>query len=502
MPQIFISYSRGDLSIAERIVNALEKYDLKPWIDWKSIPKGEKFENEIIKGIEDSDVFLQLISPNSTRSNWCRREIEYAVLNGKRIIPIVIQDTEHSLIHSEIKERNWIFCREQIDDFPASIERIQETIQTDFRWVREHTRLQNKAIEWERRKVAGRLLQGKDLLEAEHVLAVSNAKTNPRITELQRTYIFASRQLKKRWNLLIGGTAIVVIFALTFLWFWPDLSRERAIAGEWVLIPAGTFLMGFDSGEAELMNSSCMTLMAPQNKSDQCYSVETLMKESGRREQVFLEDFWIMKNEVTNAQYRQCIDDEDCKPNGEWTYPNEDINKPATNLTWKDATQYCLWLGGRLPTQSEWEKSARGPTNQQFPGGREENLSEINLGRFEQGAAPISQFNGDLSGYDVHNLAGNVKEWTSSAFAMYPEEGTDWDIPISLENVIPNLRMVIKGGSADAIWVEGMSAYRGALRVESNFPVVGFRCACANIFNCKSPWDWKWIWQGDYYLVP
>ncbi|MBE0670817.1 MAG: SUMF1/EgtB/PvdO family nonheme iron enzyme [Anaerolineales bacterium] len=499
MPQIFISYSRVDLATVERIVDALARDDLKPWIDWKSIPKGEKFENEIIKGIKESDVFLHLISPNSIHSDWCRREIEYADMIGKRIIPIIIQDTQQSYIHPKIKERNWIFCREGVDDFPKSIEGIQETIQTDFGWVGEHTRLQNKAIEWEKRKDAGRLLRGKDLLEAEHVFAKNNTKTNPKITDIQRTYIFVSRQYQKRLSLFIGGSATVVVFALTFLWLWPSLSRERAIPGEWVLIPAGTFNMGFNNDEAELMNSSCIKLMEPLNKSDQCFTVGTLIKESGRHGQAFLEDFWIMKNEVSNAQYQQCFDDEGCKPTEEWKYPNEDINKPATDLTWKEATQYCLWLGGRLPTQSEWEKASRGPTNQQFPGDQED-LSEINLGGLENGPAPISQFMGDLSGYEVHNLAGNVKEWTASAFAPYPERATGWDLPMSLENISSNMWMVIKGGSADAIWIEGMSAYRGALRAESHFPIVGFRCACPNLEKCKFPWDKKWIWQGEYYL--
>jgi hypothetical protein len=68
---IFISYSRKDLAIAEKVINALAEDNFEPWIDWKSIPKGEQFWSEIQQGIEEADVFLFLVSPDSVRSDWC-----------------------------------------------------------------------------------------------------------------------------------------------------------------------------------------------------------------------------------------------------------------------------------------------------------------------------------------------------------------------------------------------------------------------------------------------
>ena len=87
MSNIFISYSRNDLDIAEKIVSVLAESKLDTWIDWKSIPKGEKFEHEIYQGIEGATVFLFLISPNSVQSEWCQKEISHALQNKKRIIP-------------------------------------------------------------------------------------------------------------------------------------------------------------------------------------------------------------------------------------------------------------------------------------------------------------------------------------------------------------------------------------------------------------------------------
>ncbi len=92
MSHIFISYSRKDLDFAQKIVDALAANDLDTWIDWKSIPKGEDWEQEIYRGIEEADAFLFLISPDSVVSEMCNKEIAHAVKNGKRILPIFIRE--------------------------------------------------------------------------------------------------------------------------------------------------------------------------------------------------------------------------------------------------------------------------------------------------------------------------------------------------------------------------------------------------------------------------
>src|SRR5574342_334356 len=102
MSHIFISYSRKDLDFAQRIVDALAENNLDTWIDWKSIPKGEDWEQEIYRGVEEADAFLFLISPDSVRSEMCNKEIAHAVQNGKRILAIVIRDTDAKTIRPEI----------------------------------------------------------------------------------------------------------------------------------------------------------------------------------------------------------------------------------------------------------------------------------------------------------------------------------------------------------------------------------------------------------------
>src|SRR5215216_1706017 len=106
MSHIFISYSRKNLNFAQKIVDVLAVNQLDTWIDWKSIPKGEDWEQEIYRGIESADAFLFLISPESVSSAMCNKEIAHAVKNEKRILPLVLIETTPESIPFEISRRN------------------------------------------------------------------------------------------------------------------------------------------------------------------------------------------------------------------------------------------------------------------------------------------------------------------------------------------------------------------------------------------------------------
>ena len=134
MSHIFISYSSNDIKIHQKIVDTLAANKLDTWIDWKSIPKGQDWQQEIYRGIEEADAFLFLISPNSVASQMCNKEIAHAVENGKRILPIFIANVDDKGIYNvtekflhkeqkdEISRRNFIKCRENRDNFAAVIE--------------------------------------------------------------------------------------------------------------------------------------------------------------------------------------------------------------------------------------------------------------------------------------------------------------------------------------------------------------------------------------------
>jgi len=235
MSHIFISYSRRDIDFAQKIVDALSANKLDTWIDWKSIPKGEKWLEEIYRGIEGADAFLFLISPDSAISVNCNKEIEHAIKNNKRIIPVVIRDADLKAIHSEISKRNWIFCRDGQDDFNKAIEETRETIHTDYEWLKYHTELQVKALKWEQKKDNSRLLRGKELREAEKQLADIGSQEDPQPTKLQREYILASQsnEIRIRRQITIGlivGLLIMLVIAFVAVWQWQRAEKQYQIA--------------------------------------------------------------------------------------------------------------------------------------------------------------------------------------------------------------------------------------------------------------------------------
>ena len=215
MSHIFISYSRKDLELPEklpqRIVTALAENDLDTWVDWNSIPKGEDWWEHIQTGIEEADAFLFLVSPDSAASKVCSDEIDHAVKNGKRILPVILRDTKDT--HSEISKRNWIFCRDGQDNFAQAIAEIYETIHTDYEWLQYQTRLQVKALEWKKTNDVARLLRGNELKEAESYFSKITGVTEPLPTSLQQEFLEASQKDEKdrgRKTRLFGSTFVLV----------------------------------------------------------------------------------------------------------------------------------------------------------------------------------------------------------------------------------------------------------------------------------------------------
>ena len=100
---------------------------------------------------------------------------------------------------------------------------------------------------------------------------------------------------------------------------------------------------------------------------------------------------------------------------------------PVTGVTWRQATDYAAWVGGRLPTEAEWEKACRGTAGSIYPWG--DVLPTENLANFfpnTGGTMPVGSDSpqGD-SPYGVADMAGNVWEWTSSRPEPYPYAAGD-----------------------------------------------------------------------------
>ena len=144
--------------------------------------------------------------------------------------------------------------------------------------------------------------------------------------------------------------AVVVILSLGLAACGP--TPTPSAPSSMVYVPAGEFIMGSDEGDSGEQ------------------PVHT----------VYLNAFYIDKTEVTNAQYRACVEAGACTPAGGTKYNDPNYAEhPVVYVTWNEADAYCRWAGKRLPTAAEWEKVARGTDGRVYPRGNAFDESKLNF---------------------------------------------------------------------------------------------------------------------------
>jgi formylglycine-generating enzyme required for sulfatase activity len=214
-----------------------------------------------------------------------------------------------------------------------------------------------------------------------------------------------------------------------------------------VRLPAGRFVMGSSTGDSE---------ERPPHD-------------------VSVASFWMDSTEVTVASYAECVRAKVCALPATEEEPqlcNPDdrahARHPVTCVDWGNAEAYCRWRGKRLPTEEEWEYAARGTAQRLYPWGDAAPAGRLCwrrgvtlAGTCDAGTHPTGQ-----TPEGLQDMAGNVSEWTSSAYSE------DYSKPRAGDS-----RMV-RGGS----WNDGDPAgMRGAERFSMHrlvsSPDLGFRCA-------------------------
>jgi len=134
---------------------------------------------------------------------------------------------------------------------------------------------------------------------------------------------------------------------------------------------------------------------------------------------VRLDGFWIMRTEVTNAQYAACVKAKACPATiGQRAYDPAYQNHPIVTVSWNGASAYARWVGGQLPTEAQWEKTCRGTDQRTWPWGNNAPKDDLlNYGNFTRDTIVVYSYPSGTSPFGVLNMAGNVMEWTADWYA-------------------------------------------------------------------------------------
>jgi formylglycine-generating enzyme required for sulfatase activity len=204
---------------------------------------------------------------------------------------------------------------------------------------------------------------------------------------------------------------------------------------------------------------------------------------------------------VAQAPWWRKVDGADwCHPEGPHSSIEERLDHPAVHVSWNDADAYCAWAAARLPTETEWEFAARGGLERKtFPWGDElepggEHRMNVWQGEFpvrntgadgHLGTAPVTSF--PPNGYGLHNMTGNVWEWTADWFDPSFRQRDRKRDPAGPPR---GTSKVQKGGSYlchHSYCRRYRAAARQASTPDSSTGNVGFRCARDDRSEALSP---------------
>lgn len=231
---------------------------------------------------------------------------------------------------------------------------------------------------------------------------------------------------------------------------------------ETVLIPAGVFWMGSDTD-------------APNE---------------APRHQVQLPDFRMGKYPVTNDQYAEFLTrnwrQEEPKRAGWFVRkpPPRKEDHPVVSVSWHDAVAYCQWLSEatdrtyRLPTEAEWERTARGCDGRRYPWG---DMWQTVANVAGSATTPVTAYTAGASSEGCLDMMGNAEEWTNTVWGVdinecdypYPYRGDDGRN--GLDDYTLRMRRIHRGGSFKNSALEIRCSRRGNAAPDSAILWRGFR---------------------------
>jgi formylglycine-generating enzyme required for sulfatase activity len=417
----FLSYSSADKDIADHVCSTLEATEISCWIAPRDIEPGVDYPAAIVEAITSCQVLVLILTKHAAASPHVLSEVGHAFNAKKRIIPFhLTSEPPPESLEYFLSMTQWLDASDGCTD--KNLKRLTEAISDPL---------------------AGRAAPG------------------------------VAHQGERRTKLIAGVISVLVLGFGTIV-YWrsqrshgssdePALSSGTASPSggsstnsqpkiwvnpideqKYVWIAPGTFTMGCSPGDSECEDNE---------KPAHPVAIET--------------GFWLGQTEVTVAAYQGFAVRHALKP------PTGEGNLPLTGLTWVQAKQYCSAIGGRLPTEAEWEFAARAGSPEAYYG----MVPKIAWYAENSGEAPHAVGSKQPNAWGLYDMLGNVKEWVLDRYYKKyyldsPATGANVDQPLA-----PNTTAVARGGFWGSDSANLRVSHRSEQEIDSTDGSIGFRCA-------------------------
>lgn len=516
MGHIFISYSRKDEEYVNRLVDALENEGFEVWID-RELLTGDTWTQVINHKIDTCDAFVVVMTDSSKGSKWVNREVLYALQEGKKIFPLLLQGKLWMLL----QDFNYFKVIDGLIPDRKFFKDIEKTVPRSEAWLESQREAAEKAAH-EKALLEAEKLERRKAEKEKKDREESERKQKQKEKEVREKQAREAREKTKHVTEKKGekpipvrsktggqfaywfGGFIVLVLGIIFLSSLynptstpqptPENTQTQTIATlvqdtvepsvtitprststsantpistplpteitdakgvPMVLVPAGEFLMGSDD-------------------------FNTSEKPAHR---VYLADFFIDKYETTNAEYTACVEAGVCDlPKELGSYDRKSYygnpafdNYPVIHVDWDMSKTYCEWRGAQLPTEAQWEKAARGTDGRTYPWGEGINQYLANYGRNLRDTTAVGTYENGRSIFGAYDMTGNVHEWVADWYSETYYQNSPASNPLGPDS---GVYRVVRGGS----WAAPVEYLRISLRGwqipdDTDMFGIGFRCA-------------------------
>ena len=431
MTQVFLSYSRKDISFIGRLAADLKNAGIDVWYDVSRIAGGARWRSEIENALRNSQYVIVVLSPDSIVSEWVEREFLFSSNLRRKVIPLMYRACELPLNYVDL---NYIDV--QGDNYGRNFGELLKALNADSTVsTLPSSRAEADSFPWKRQYL---LMGGGALLAAVllgSLLLRGSFAPGPTPTE----------------GLLTPTLTAILVSATPAP---PEITDAQGV--DMVLVPAGTFILGSNIGN---------------------------FNERPPHE-VELDAFYIDIYEVTNSAYEACVDTGKCTSPGlnalgafltSYYDDPQYADYPVVYVNWFQARKYCEWRGAELPTEAQWEKAARGTDGPTYPWGPYITCIRANYGGCTNLTSAVGSFQEGVSPYEVYDMAGNVWEWVADWYSDTYYQTSPF--PANPQGPADGQFRVLRGGSfVDDENSQRSSHRQGELPEQFNWNI-GFRCA-------------------------